>query len=138
MSKSKKNLVFALALLFLGIGIVSAARQTIKTETGYNLTGGRARSFVNLSSRNDTAYAMVDPTIISDGVAPKLTKFIGYKSSGGTLTNKKTGTGSLYSNACTDITIGNIGSGTWTITNQAFDGNVIYTGWSGTLTLYSL
>lgn len=130
-----KKVVFSMLLVIMGVIGVCAATQTVATKS-ISVTSGGAVTYTNLSASYDTARVMADPTSITSGT--KKQKFIGYLNSSGTLTNKKSATGTLYTNACTLVTIGTIGKGKWYIVDQAFDGSTDYAGWSGTLTIQSV
>lgn len=131
MKKTVKMFGLALTLIIVGVAGVSAASQVIYSSTGYSINSGGAVSVVNKSASNNIAKANM--TIDGAKSGTKNTKYIAYRLESGSLVKKATKITGYALYTCNLITIGTVGRGTWTISNQAFDGSTTYAGWNGSL-----
>ncbi len=68
----------------------------------------------------------------------KKTKYIAYRLENGSLVKKATKITSFTVYTCNLVSIGSVGKGKWSITNQAFDGSTDYAGWNGQLKYLSV
>ncbi len=124
-------------LLVLGIASIHAASKTIYSDSAYSVNYGGARAIVNLSAPYPVAQVDLSVNAIN-GVALYKTKFVAGKTENGEYSDKvsKVVNISLFTSYLGNI--GTVGSGTWSIRNQAFENSSKYVGWSGTLKYNSI
>ncbi len=124
-------------LFLLGIVSIHAASKTIYSDSAYSINYGGVRAAVNISAPYPVAQYDISVSAIN-GLALYKTKFVAGKLENGEYSDKATRVIniSLYTSYLGNI--GTIGSGTWSIRNQAFENSSKYVGWSGKLKYNSI
>lgn len=137
MKKYIKLSVLVIAVMVIGVVTVNAATTTLATISSYTINSGGEFSMSELKpgAGQNYAIATIDPSTVTSGT--KKTVFVGYVKSLSYYLQKASKTTTFSTMACTKVSIGKIGSGTWKISNQAYSGSTKYAGWSGQLILSS-
>ncbi len=137
MKKKLKMFGVTLMLMFAGILSVCAASQTLYSNSSYFILPAQTKVITNKSATYSTAKANMEIEEVTAGT--RKTKFIANRTVGGTTVQSANVIVTLAPYTCYLATIGTIGSGTWTLTNQSSDTyQGTFSGWRGVLEYLSV
>lgn len=132
MKRKTKYFVLSIAIICISVTTVFATNTSIKPLTNYSISSGSGVDFSGLKS--NAKYAMAEMEIDSlSGSGENKTRFIGYLHNGMIYVSKASKVVSISAYRSQIVKIGNVGTGTWMIRNDAFSGATDYVGWSGKL-----
>lgn len=129
-------LMGTIALMSIGSQCAKAATQILETNPSYSISSGGATFMTNKKANNSNAYADMGVDGFSSSTDTR-TKYVAYKTVDGTLQKQATKITGFVLYSSNLVNIGNVGSGVWSIINQAFDGSTKFAGWNGSLTYSS-
>ena len=136
MKRKVKYFVLSMALICISATTVFAGNTSIMPLTNYSVSSGSGKEIAGLKS--NAKYAMAEMEIDSlTGSGENKTRFIGYLHNGTLYVSKASKVVSISAYRSQIVKIGNVGTGTWMIGNDAFSGATNYVGWSGKLGILS-